>query len=193
MTLMPCFGPYQAPAEGILIGRLLAGYGELEVSMCACLIAIEGQFDAPIRQLFNERSAEKRIKESKKALIPEYTKAGLHIELAEALQDMEWCRTLRNQYAHCQWYWTSHEGLCFVNLEELAKQPAQILALMTNKHSIDVKLLLVQEEYFNYVKESFAHLESAYRAWDRARSALRLTTLVFPMELRPKVGDGMKG
>jgi hypothetical protein len=64
MTLMPCFGPHQAPAEGMLIGRLLAGYGELEVSMCSCLIAIEGQFDTPIRQLFNERSAEKRIKES---------------------------------------------------------------------------------------------------------------------------------
>lgn len=85
MALMPCFGPSQALAEGILVGQLLAGYGELEVSMCSCLIAIKGQFDTPIRQLFNERSAETRIKESKKALTHEYTKAGLHIELAEAL------------------------------------------------------------------------------------------------------------
>lgn len=180
MTLMPCFGPHQAPAEGMIIGRLLAGYGELEVSMCACLIAIEGQFDAPIRQLFNERSAEKRIKGSKKALTLEYTKAGLHIELAEALQDMEWCRKIRNQYAHCQWYWTSNEGLCFVNIEELAKQPGQIVKLMDNRHSIDVKLLATQEEYFNYVKESFAHLETAYHAWNRAHSAPRRPTHVFP-------------
>ena len=67
MALMPCFGPYQAHAEGILIGQLLAGYDELEMSMCSCLIAIECQFDTLIRQLFNERSGGKRIKESKKS------------------------------------------------------------------------------------------------------------------------------
>jgi hypothetical protein len=92
------------------------------MSMCGCLIATEGQLDTPIRKLFNERSAEKRIKESKKALTQEYAKACLHIELAEALQDMEWCRKIRNQYAHCQWYWTFQEGLCFVNLEDLANK-----------------------------------------------------------------------
>jgi hypothetical protein len=185
MTLMPCFGPHQAPAEGMLIGQILAGYGELEVAMCACIIAVEGQFDLPIRKLFNERSAEKRIKDSKKALTLKYTKAGLHIELAETLQDMEWCRKIRNQYAHCQWSWTSQDGLCFVNLEELAKQPKQIARLMDNRHSIDVKLLDTQEEYFNYVKERFTQLETAYQAWDRARSAPRLTTFVFPMP--PKI------
>ena len=180
MTLMPCFGPHQAPAEGMPIGRLLAGYGELEVSMCSCLIAIEGQFDTPIRQLFNERSAEKRIKESKKALTPEYTKAGLHIELAEALQDMEWCRKIRNQYAHCQWYWTSKDGLCFVNLEELAKRPDTIENLMDNRHSIDVNMLDAQENYFSYVKECLTHLEFEYRRWNQPRSAPQRSNLVFP-------------
>ena len=180
MTLMPCFGPHQAPAEGMLIGQILAGYGELEVAMCACIIAVEGQLDLPIRKLFNERNAEKRIKESKKALIQKYTKAGLHIELEEALRDMEWCRKIRNQYAHCQWYWTSQEGLCFVNLEELAKQPTPIVSIIDNRHSIDVKLLAAQEEYFNYVKESFTHLEFAYRGWNQAHSTARWSTLVFP-------------
>jgi hypothetical protein len=171
MSLMPCFGPMQAPAEGMLVGRILSGYGELEVSMCACLIAIERQVDVPIRLLFNERSAEKRIKTARKALVADYTKAGLHIELAEALDDMEWCRKLRNQYAHCQWYWTSQEGLCFVNLEELAKQPSPITALMDSRHSLNVALLSDQEEYLNYVKEHFAYLDDAYRAWDQKRSA----------------------
>jgi hypothetical protein len=35
-TIMPCFDRF--PKEGDLIGRLLAGYGELELEMCACVI-----------------------------------------------------------------------------------------------------------------------------------------------------------
>jgi hypothetical protein len=38
MSLMPCFQPNQAFSEGVILGRLLAGYGELELTMCACLI-----------------------------------------------------------------------------------------------------------------------------------------------------------
>jgi hypothetical protein len=60
--------------------------------MCACLIAVEGQFDFPIRQLFNERRAEKRIKLARNALTDDYTKAGLQTTLEETLDDMDWCR-----------------------------------------------------------------------------------------------------
>jgi hypothetical protein len=42
---------------------------------------------------------------------------------------MDWCRQIRNQYAHCQWYWTAHEGLCFVDLEAVAKQVTPITEL----------------------------------------------------------------
>ena len=59
---MPCFGPKQAPLEGIIIGRLLAGYGELELAMCECLMTIERAIDSPIRTLFEKRGEEKRIK-----------------------------------------------------------------------------------------------------------------------------------
>jgi hypothetical protein len=180
MSLMPCFQPGQAFAEGIIIGCLLAGYGELEVSLCACFIAVEGQLDLPVRTLFNKRGAEKRIKIAKEAIIRDYTNAGLQAELTEALGDMDWCREIRNQYAHCQWYWTSQEGLCFVNLEELAKQPTTITAVMNNRHSLDVPLLEAQEKYFNYVKERFMHLETAYKAWDRKRSRPNELFFVFP-------------
>jgi hypothetical protein len=180
VSLMPCFEPNQAFAEGVIIGRLLAGYGELEVEMCACFIAVEGMLDLPIRRLFNERGAGNRIKIAEKALTGEYTKASLQVELAEALDDMEWCRKIRNQYAHCQWYWTSQDGLCFVNLEELAKQPSPIIALMSNRHSLDVPLLKAQEEYFNYLKECFKYLETAYRAWNQAQSLPRRPAYVFP-------------
>jgi len=180
VSLMPCFQSDQAFAEGIIIAKILAGYGELEVMMADCLIAIEGQLDTPIRALFCERGEKKRIENAKDALLSDYTKAGLGADLVEALDDMDWCRTIRNQYAHYQWYWTKQEGLCFVNLEELAQQSTAILKLTEGKHSVDAQVLLVQEEYLYYVKESFVHLASAYRAWDRARSSSTQRISVYP-------------
>jgi hypothetical protein len=49
---------------------VLAGYGELEVTMLACLVAVEGQVDYPIRQLFKRTTAENRIKLARQALLP---------------------------------------------------------------------------------------------------------------------------
>jgi len=45
---------------------------------------------------------------------------------ATTMADMDWCRQIRNQYAHCQWYYTAHEGLCFIDLEELASSPRKL-------------------------------------------------------------------
>ncbi len=170
MSLMPCFGPNQAFDEGIVIGRLLAGYGEIEMAMCACLVAVEGMLDIPIRRLFDTRGAENRIKAAKKALQIDFANAGLLADLTQALADMDWCREIRNQYSHCQWFWTAQEGLCFVNLEALAKQPTQITSAIASKYPITLPLLQNQEDYFWYVKQCFMHLETAYHAWDRARA-----------------------
>ena len=40
-TIMHCFNPGSAEAEGKIIGSLLAGYGELELEMVGCLIAAQ--------------------------------------------------------------------------------------------------------------------------------------------------------
>jgi hypothetical protein len=180
MSLMPCFGPDQAEAEGNIVGRILAGYGELEVTMLACLVAIEGQIDRPTRLLFKRMSAEKRIKQAGSALLPDYKKAGLESEMSEALSDINWCRKLRNQYAHCQWGWTTPLGLFFVNLEDLAEDPAPIIKVMSKPLYVDVPLLYKQEAYCNYVREQFMHLQTAYEAWDRKSSGSRISRYIFP-------------
>lgn len=180
MSLMPCFQSDQACSEGVILGRLLAGYGELELTMCACLIAVEGTYDTPIRNIFGPRGAEKRIKNAGKFLLPEYSKAGLQVELVEALDDMEWCRQVRNQYAHCHWYWTQQEGLCFINLEELAGQQTAIIQLTGNRHPVDTALLSAQEVFFNYVKESFMQLETGYKGWIVQQSGRHRPIYTFP-------------
>jgi hypothetical protein len=191
MALMPCFEPGQAHAEGLVIGRLLAGYGEIELEMCACLIAVEGGiYDIPIREIFTDRGAEKRIGIGRKALSQSFANANLTAVLTDALDDMEWCRQIRNQYSHCHWYWTAQEGLCFINLEELAKQPTAILQITANRHPIDVPLLQQQEDYFWYVKQCFMHLGDAYKAWDQAQTqggARRRSPSVYPKP--PKIAQ----
>lgn len=174
MSLMPCFDAAdQARTEGTIVGRLLVGYGELEVQLLACHFAVENIYDLPIRDLFSDRGEKRRLKTSKAALRSDYTRAGLIGDLLQTFDDLDWCRQIRNQYAHCQWYWTRQDGLCFVNLEELAQQPTTILNDLTvGRHSIDLPLLNAQEAFFWYVKECLMHLGDAYRDWDRRQGAV---------------------
>ena len=76
-----------------------------------------------------------------------------------ALANLDWCREIRNQYAHCNWGWEDEKGLFFVNLEELALHPQKIDKLMINERRIDVALLRQQENFFFYVKETFYYLK----------------------------------
>lgn len=164
MSIMPCFGVKQAFAEGIIVGRILAGYGELELEMCVCLDAIKGDFDASLRLVFSKRGAEKRIEIADTEMDQEVTKAGLRPLLTETLADMDWCREIRNQYAHCHWYWTE-QGLCFVNLEALAKRPTPIKSPTVGRLSLSLSLLQQQVDYLFYVKECFWNLQHELLKW----------------------------
>ena len=84
------------------------------------------------------------------------------------------------QYAHCQWGWTSADGLFFANLEQLADQQDRISNVMDQRRYIDVPLLQEQEAYCNYVRESFTYLDAAYRAWDRAKVAVTPLSYIHP-------------
>ncbi|WP_426418367.1 hypothetical protein [Bradyrhizobium genosp. A] len=180
MMLMPCFEiPNQANEEGRIIGLILVGYGELETTLLACLVGAEYQLDTPVRSLFKDTNAERRVKEAKRLLLPDYAKAGLEADLKEAISDLNWCRKTRNQYAHCQWGWTQLDGLFFVNLEQLATQPALITNLMANPLYLDLPLLQAQLEFCAYVRQCFMYLSEAYKSWDRAQSgAPRSTPIV---------------
>jgi hypothetical protein len=110
-TIMPCFDRF--PEEGNMIGRLLAGYGELELELCRCVAVINGDLDAAIRAILRERGEQKRIGKADSLAKLAYVDAGLGSYYCAAISDMHWCRLIRNQYAHCNWYDTPAEGVCF--------------------------------------------------------------------------------
>ena len=160
---MPAFARFEE--EGKTIGRLLTGYGELELNLCTLMIATTGDLDASVRAMFSRRGEEHRITEAKRSMKAAYTSAGLRHEFFETMTDMHQCRLIRNQYAHCVWYDTPSEGLAFCDLEAMALDPAPIIKIAAGRKFIDQGLLDLQEVYFAYVANCLWHLENAYRCW----------------------------
>src|SRR4051794_31432912 len=73
------------PEEGAIIGRLLAGYGELEVDLALCVAAtLDDDVDTAFRIMFRLRGESQRI-EIADAFIQQHYSAGLRSEYGEAL------------------------------------------------------------------------------------------------------------
>ncbi len=146
-TVLPSFLRFRE--EGLIIGRILAGYGELEFEMCDCVFAINNDLDSSIRQLFGRRGELRRIKIAEELMKAQYEAAGLAAPHRAIMEDMDWCRQVRNQYAHCNWYDRENEGLCFIDLEATAKRTiTNATSLIERRHRIDVPLLTEQEAFF---------------------------------------------
>jgi hypothetical protein len=160
-TIIPAFR--HAAEEGKLVGRLLAGYSELEVEMLGCAIAVTHDTDASVRALYGMRGEFNRIKSMRSLTEAAFVKAGFGTTYTAAMDDIDWCRTIRNQYAHCQWYYTSEEGLCFIHLEDLARGSAKIDSLMDAKFPVNARLLSQQEVFFKYVQKCFWYLGEQYK------------------------------
>lgn len=138
------------------------------MEMCVCVCnAMGSDLDSALRLVFGKRGAELSIERSFASIKTEYAKANLLAPLSETLGDMDWCRQIRNQYAHTHWYYTKHEGLCFVDLETLVKRSSPIQKVTARRHSISLPLLEDQENYFGYIKQCFWNLQFEYLKWAR--------------------------
>jgi hypothetical protein len=161
-TVMPSFD--QVPEFGSLVGRILSGYGELELEMAICLSQALGQhLDDGVRTVFLIRNAEDRVKAVKKELKGPASQAGVGEAYAETMAAMNWCRKVRNQFAHCQWYHTEAEGFCIVDLEVLAKKIGPLGPLADSRVKVNQKLLEDQNLYMRYTTKCFWHLGEAIR------------------------------
>jgi len=141
---------------------MLAGYGDLELEMCACVAATTNDLDAAIKRLFGARGELKRIKTADAMMKASYVSCSFGAKYRRTMANMDWCRTVRNQYAHCNWYDTSAEGLCFIDLEHTATLKRKIRVVTKHRRPLDAPLLIRQEAYFKYVQKCFWYLAEAY-------------------------------
>ena len=116
--ILPAFDRY--PQEAAIIGRLLAGYGELEFELYHCVAGITGDFDTVFKVMFRPRGETQRIDIADSMGRTRFRDVDLGDRFSEAVSDMRYCRKIRNQYAHCTWHNDYSGRFGFVQLEEIA-------------------------------------------------------------------------
>jgi hypothetical protein len=155
-------------AEGATVGRLLAGYSNIEVGLLHCVqMGRGGDLDTVLKKMFRIRGEMRRINEAQKLGQPDYHRLKLAGDFQKAIRVVRYCLKIRNQYAHWVW-WDDNTGkLAFANLEELAQRERPVRDLGKLKaHHVDAALLDAQEAYFVY----------ADRCWRGSTTRVALAT-----------------
>ncbi len=147
MTTRKAFNKYKD--EGTIIGRLLAGYADIELGLFHCVNAARDDFDTVYKAMFKTRGETRRIDMANIFGKQKYHDLGLGKQFEMAISSTRYCLKIRNQYAHCLWYDDFSGDLAFTNLEEIAQNNSEIkdLKCLTIRH-IDVPTLAQQESYF---------------------------------------------
>jgi hypothetical protein len=171
MPLMPAFRRRKKSAA--IVGRLLAGYGELELLLTFCVGTANASRTTPkpgqqigehriyhehqaIKDMFRERGESNRLKTAKKPMNKVFVAAGLRGDYIETMGAMHQCLKIRNLFAHSHWAQSKKRGLFFINLEDAA-DAAGPLKLDAFRHA-DPKVLARLEDYFWYTFECLDYL-----------------------------------
>ena len=118
-SIMPAFSNFTAEAE--IIGRLLAGYTNLEIGLMNCVQVVRLDFDTVLKAMFRARGETARIDIADAFGRHYYDALNLGTEFAMAISAVRYCLRIRNQYAHCAWWDDKSGRLAFANLEDIAK------------------------------------------------------------------------
>jgi hypothetical protein len=191
-SVLPPFLKFKG--EAAIVGRLLAGYTNLEVGLMHCVSVVRDDFDTTLKTMFRVRSESQRIGLADALGRHHYNKLDLHADFAAAIGAMHHCRKIRNQYAHCVW-WDDNSGeLAFANLEDIAKKNELLKDLGSlPRFHVDVPLLQVQEAFFVYVDRLllWINFEGRIRTDKTAQNpTLKPTTLVPPALNKEKDAEG---
>jgi len=168
-----------------IIGRLLVDYGELELELMNCVqVARIGDLNGVLKSMFRVRGETSRIDIADGLGRPAYVAAIMEAEFDAMIAAMRHCLRIRNKYAHAYWH-DPNQGkeLCYVSLEELAREPDQIIDLIGLRFFyIDEPLLLEQERFFEYTSKliGYVNFEGRHRA-----GTLRQQIFLLPTPMTP--------
>lgn len=149
MAILRAFQDF--PNEAALIGRMLAGYADLEIDLMHCAKAVRGDLDVALKTMFRGRGNAQRINIADALGRQPYRDLGLGAEFERGIGAVRYCLKIRNLYAHCTW-WNDNSGqLAFANLEELAQENVAVTDLhgLTVNH-VTVPHLRAQFDYFEH-------------------------------------------
>ena len=75
------------------------------------------------------------------------------------ISDLQHCKSIRNQYAHCHWFDDVIQGLKFVKLEDTAKKASNTVTYKI----ITLDLLKYQLSFFKATQAYLKYLHEEYR------------------------------
>jgi hypothetical protein len=128
---MPAFRRRKKSAA--IVGRLLAGYGELELLLAVCVGTADASRTAPnprhqigqhrilhehlaIKEMFKERGESNRFNKAKKRINKVFANAGMKGAYIDTMGAMHQCLKIRNLFSHCHWAQSKKRGLFFIDL-----------------------------------------------------------------------------
>jgi hypothetical protein len=154
--LMPAF--HRFPNEAAIIGRLLAGYGEIDFTFAVLAAKILGDEETVMRAIFRIRGEAARI-DLADAIISSRLRGSQLDNYVYSLECVRHCRAIRNQYAHCHWNDDDTLGLFFTNLEVAAEKPS---GFDRRWRHVDLTLLTAQEDFFIHTRRCLWHVTGAW-------------------------------
>lgn len=148
-------------AEGTFVGRILASFGEIEVSVCRNAAHATLLGDTLMKALYGIRVTSTRIDTADRLMRPYFEQHGLLEDHQNAMDAVWHCLKIRNQYAHCNWGDHHQAGLFFADLQVSANTDDFTHAW---RH-VDVALLEQQFTYLGWTMEmlEFTHHEMAVK------------------------------
>jgi len=140
--------------EAALLGAMVIGYGELDVSFSHIAgLAINHKY-AVLEACHSVRSEEGRLKIAKALAADAFNERGLRREYAITERGMRFCLKIRNQFAHAQWG-DFPDGLKFTNPESAFSRPLKPIEWKL----ITLDLLRAQEAFFENTRMWLIYLE----------------------------------
>ena len=148
------------PDEAAIIGRLVVGYGVIELSLWRSLAAHMGVDEEATRLMFQRMGEKARIDVVEAALRSPFVTLGMGRELTSAIKSVHKCREIRNRYAHTYWDGDG-DFLRFAALEKAAKGSGEISVEL---QPLPLDLLIEQEERFVRCRAELNALADAFNA-----------------------------
>lgn len=153
------------PEEAAVIGRLIAGYGELEFDLAYCVRWIIDDEDAAFKVMFRAPGEMQRILMADALARTRMPVGKARTTFEQVIAGMHHCRKIRNQYAHCHWHEHADGTLCFINLEEIAAQHDAVVISSVTQRVLTLDLLREQESFFVNVHDRVVWLISEAQVW----------------------------
>ncbi len=181
----------QYPEEARIVGRILAGYTDVECTLMNLVAVAIGDLDAVLKVMYKTNEAADRIEMANALGRRSFHARELETEFQTAIVAMRYCAKIHNQFGHCIWSEDSKNlRIGFVSLPETAELDVKIKNLeRLTKRWLTLELLEAQENYFVQTIRFLSWLDWECRVQDGNARMNPVTDALLPQQPSLYISD----